>query len=379
MSETTPNQNSPAKTTAKTEKITIKSLLSKPEYQARFKEVLGTRANQFVASVISLGNTLPVNVDPPSVVAGAMTAAVLDLPVDKNLGFAWIVPYRKNGVMYGQFQLGYKGYVQLGLRSGQYKRMNARAVNEDAVGGFDEVGERIIHWDKIDEEKPVVGYVFAFQLVNGFTKVAYWEKKRVEEHAKRYSQAFRGGYDSPWKSNFDSMALKSVIKNELARWGLLSIDMQKGMKHDQGVQNTIDADPDYIDIESAASPEFESEKSEAGKSEILPDKKDTTAKPDKDAKDAKETKKPEKVSDTVASQKTQTIDETPTQYVKRVIGEESGVPFDDFRDYVRNQIGGVPDLDSWASYNDVNSLVAAMVLADPKMQVKIIKTYGKKG
>lgn len=214
--------------------VTLKSLLAKPDYQARFKEVLGEKAQQFCTSLINVGNTM-LDCDPHSIIQSSMIAAALDLPIDKNLGFSWIVPYKRNDEKLAQFQIGYKGFVQLALRSGQYKRMNARSVNAEVFVKWDEVGEPVLDWEKMDESKPVAGYVFAFQLVNGFTKVCYWPKKRIEEHAKRYSQAYRKGYESPWKSNFDGMALKTVVKNELAKWGILSIQMQEAATKDQAV------------------------------------------------------------------------------------------------------------------------------------------------
>jgi recombination protein RecT len=218
-------------------KTTLRGMIQSPAYQARFKEVLGDKAQQFCTSLINVGQTMQ-DVEPTSIIQSAMIAAALDLPVDKNLGFAWIVPFKKGGgPKMAQFQMGFKGFIQLGLRSGQYKRMNARAINAEAMKGYDEVGEPIIDWPLVDESKPIVGYVFAFSLVNGFSKVAYWPKTRVEEHAKRYSQSFRSGYDSPWKSHFDEMALKTVIKNELSRWGIMSIQMQEAISKDQGVIN----------------------------------------------------------------------------------------------------------------------------------------------
>lgn len=198
-----------------------------------------------MSSLINIANSMK-DVEPMSVIQSAMVAAALDLPIDRNLGFAWIVPFKNKGQKQAQFQMGFKGFVQLGLRSGQYKRMNARAINEEAFKGYDDVGEPVIDWQEIDEAKPTHGYVFAFQLVNGFTKCAFWKKTRVEEHAKRYSQSFRGGYDSPWKSHFDEMALKTVIKNELSRWGILSIDMQSAIEKDQAVVDT-DGSVSFLD------------------------------------------------------------------------------------------------------------------------------------
>lgn len=232
---------------AKQEHVTLKSLLKDSLYQKRFEEILGKRAPQFVSSVLSVGGSLGADCEPTSIIASAMTAATLDLPVDKNLGFAWIVPYKSNGKKSAQFQMGYKGYIQLGLRTGQYERMNARVINAEAFQGWDEVGEPIIDWSQIDETKPPVGYVFAFKLVNGFTKIAYWPKERVEAHAKRYSQSYKGKCSSPWDTNFDSMALKTVVKNELSKWGILSIEMVKAIRHDQGIQDSLDGDLKYLD------------------------------------------------------------------------------------------------------------------------------------
>jgi recombination protein RecT len=226
---------------------TLKSILRDEGYQNRFKELLGARSAQFVSSVLSVGTSLGADCDPNSIIASAMTAATLDLPVDKNLGFAWIVPYKKGDRKLAQFQMGYKGYIQLGLRTGQYERMNARVINAEAFQGWDEVGEPVIDWSQIDESKPSVGYVFAFKLVNGFTKIAFWPKERVEAHAKKYSQSYKGNYDSPWKSNFDSMALKTVVKNELAKWGIMSIEMLKAIKHDQATKQSLEDEPEFPD------------------------------------------------------------------------------------------------------------------------------------
>lgn len=223
---------------------TVKSLLQRQDYQNRFREILGERAPQFCASVVNVSRDQNIaKCEPASVLAAAVVAATLDLPVDRNLGFAWIVPYKDQA----SFQLGAKGYIQLALRSGQYARMNARVVNAEAFGGYDEVGEPIILWGKIDESKPPVGYAFAWKLVTGFSKTCYWSKERVEAHAKQYSQSFRGGYKSPWTTHFNEMAIKTVLKNELADWGILSIQMQTAIRHDQGVQRDIESEVVYVD------------------------------------------------------------------------------------------------------------------------------------
>ena len=213
----------------------LAALLRQPSYANRFNEVLGVdKARQFVSSLLSIGSTMK-DVEPTSIISSAMIAASLDLPINKNLGFAWIVPYSDKGRKIAQFQMGYKGFIQLALRTAQYSRMNVRSVNAEAFQGYDEVGEPKIAWDKIDESKEAVGYVFAWKLTNGFTKVCYWTKSKVEAHASRYSQSYRKGYDSPWKTHFDEMAKKTLVKNELSRWGVLSIEFQNAVEADQAI------------------------------------------------------------------------------------------------------------------------------------------------
>lgn len=236
----------------------LKAILAQPAFNKRFEEILGKRAPQFVASIIGVAASLPQDTEPTSIVTSAMVAATLDLPINKDLGFAWIVPYRNNKTqrMEAQFQMGHKGFIQLAFRTGQYSRMNAVCVNAEAFGGYDEVGEPIIEWSKIDPSLPVVGYAFAWKLTNGFTKICYWTKKRVEAHAGRYSQAYSKGYQSPWKSHFDQMALKTVIKNELSDWGVLSVEMRQASKFDQSVVLDVESEivhyPDNTDGEVPA-------------------------------------------------------------------------------------------------------------------------------
>lgn len=347
---------------AKSEAVTVRSLVAKPEFQNRFKELLGQKSQQFCTSLINVGNSM-ADVEPYSVIQSAMIAAALDLPIDKNLGFAWIVAYKKGGVKYAQFQMGYKGYIQLGLRSGQYKKLNARAVNEEAVGGFDEVGEPVIDWSKLDESKPAAGYVFAFQLVNGFTKVAYWPKTRVEEHAKRYSQSYKGGYESPWKTHFDEMALKSVIKNELSRWGILSIQMQEALVKDQAV---IDVEGSVTYPDNEATPQFTAPKPLLKSAKPAPTPEpapETTPADDGDVA-------PQRVQETPVEQQPETTPQADLEHLMTT----SHVPFDDFRDFVRVK-GLAKDTDSWTCYAEVPGKVIEKLT--PKMQAECIRTFGK--
>lgn len=208
-----------------TQVTTLKALLSSPTVQKRFEEVLGKRAQQFATSILNLYNSEKMlqKTEPMSVISSAMVAASLDLPVDKNLGYAWIVPYGGKA----QFQLGYKGYIQLALRTGQYKHINVIEVYEGELQKWNRLTEEFeIDFDK-KQSDAVIGYAAYFELVNGFKKTVYWTKEEVEKHRKRFSKS-----DFGWKNDWDAMAKKTVLKNMLAKWGILSIEMQKAVIED---------------------------------------------------------------------------------------------------------------------------------------------------
>lgn len=228
----------------------VKEYLALPAYRDRFHEVMGKRAPQFMAAIVSLSQTPNLReADPKSVIGAAMTAATLDLPVNPTLGMAHVVAYADNtGRKVAQFQLGYKGLIQLAQRSGQYKRLNAGAVNAEVFGGYDIVGEPMLDWTQFDPTKEVAGYFCAFETLNGFQKVVYWTKAQVEAHAKRFSKAYAKGFrSSPWFTDFDSMATKTVIKAALTKWGIMSVEMQKIATHDQAVVKDVDAEPEFVD------------------------------------------------------------------------------------------------------------------------------------
>jgi recombination protein RecT len=215
----------------------VKGLLENVNYKKRFEEILGKKAAGFMSSLINLTNS-DVNLskcDPKSVVASAVVAATLDLPIDKNLGFAWILPYNsKNGPAKAQFQLGYKGFVQLALRTGQYKNINVIEVREGQIKSFNPLTEELEFDFEENESAKIIGYAAYFKLVNGFEKTVYWPIEKVVSHGKRFSKSFNNG---PWKSDFDEMAKKTVLKNTLSRWGILSIEMQTAFKTDQAAIN----------------------------------------------------------------------------------------------------------------------------------------------
>jgi recombination protein RecT len=178
-----------------------------------------------------------------TVYAAASIAATLDLPINQNLGFAWIVPY--NGQ--AQFQMGYKGYIQLALRTGQYMRLNVIPVYQNQFISWNELTEELqANFNNIGAGN-VVGYCCYFKLINGFEKTSFWSLQKVTEHGKRFSKTFNNG---PWKTDFDSMAMKTVLKNTISKWGILSIEMQRAVIVDQGVINDEEGwDVSYPDNE----------------------------------------------------------------------------------------------------------------------------------
>jgi recombination protein RecT len=230
---------------------TIKSFFAQDNVKKRFEEMLGNRSNQFIASVLQItaNNNMLKNADPMSVYNSALIAATLDLPVNQNLGFAWIVPYKDKGVSVAQFQMGWKGYVQLAQRTGQYLSINVIDVYENQFESYNELTEELKgDFSKTGTGK-VVGYAAYFKLLNGFEKRTFWTIEKVQAHGRKFSKTFSKDF-SPWKSDFDAMAKKTVLKNMLSKWGILSVEMIKANTADQAVVKNADTDEvEYIDHE----------------------------------------------------------------------------------------------------------------------------------
>jgi recombination protein RecT len=247
-----------------TQGSTMKGLLASPSVIKRFEEVLGKRATQFTASILSLYNNEKMlqKAEPMSVISSAMIAATLDLPVDKNLGYAWIVPYGGKA----QFQLGYKGYIQLALRTGQYRYINVTPIHEGELIKWNPLTEEIDIDFEQRESEAVIGYAAYFELLNGFRKTVYWTREQVEKHRKKFSKS-----DFGWKNDWDAMAMKTVLKNLLSKWGILSVEMQKAVIEDNEDREMKDITPEEdnntieyeVQEEQTEEPakEFESEKS----------------------------------------------------------------------------------------------------------------------
>lgn len=243
---------------------TLGELMHSPAVVGKLNEVWSSpqMANSFMSSVISVANGNPQlrKAEPMSIIGAAMVAATMQLQVIPTLGQCYIIPYGSKA----QFQVGYLGLLQLCQRSGQFKKILAAPVHEGEYISGDEFDEDYVFDKKQRKSDKIVGYMAKFELLNGFTKVAYWDVERVKAHATKFSQAYRSGYTSPWKSDFDAMAQKTVLKSIL-KYAPKSIEMQNAVTFDQAVVNVNSSDIQDLDIDAFA-PEYidnlESEKKE---------------------------------------------------------------------------------------------------------------------
>lgn len=217
----------------------VNSLLDREGYRKRFDELLGKRSPQFVSSIVSL-----VNADknlqrafceaPVTVIQAALKAATFDLPIDPNLGYAYIVPFNNktdSGTkrMEATFIMGYKGMNQLALRTGVYKTINVIDVREGELKSYNRLTEEIdLDFIEDDEERdklPIIGWCGYFKLINGTEKTIYMTRKQIEAHEKKHRKGQYMG--KGWREDFDSMAAKTVFRKLIGKWGLMSIDYQK--------------------------------------------------------------------------------------------------------------------------------------------------------
>lgn len=205
----------------------LDAMFKQDSVQARFQRMLGKKSAGFISSVLTVvsQNKLLQNVDMRTVLSAASIAASLDLPILPSLGRAWIVPYKGAA----QFQIGYLGYVELAQRSGLYKSINVNTVYEGEVAEWNKFTEEMTYGEQ--ESDTAIGYCASFELLNGFRKVVYWTKDAVIKHAKRFSKSYNSS-SSPWQSDFDAMAMKTVLAYTLRHWGPMSIEMQKAMAED---------------------------------------------------------------------------------------------------------------------------------------------------
>lgn len=241
--------------TAAKEAKTLKGMLEMPAYKNKFNEMLGKKAAGFMSSIIAVANNnkLLAKANPATVIGAAAQAAMLDLPINQSLGFAYIVPYGSEA----QFQLGYKGYIQLAQRTGQYVDISSKTVYEGEL----EYENRLLDKFKFGERTgdKVIGYLAYFRLTNGFEKMLFIEIDKMIAHAKRYSKNYKGGTEKWGLTDFDTMAEKTVLKKLLSKYGPLSIEniqMSQALANDGGVvkmnesgEFDVDFDGETIDAE----------------------------------------------------------------------------------------------------------------------------------
>lgn len=224
---------------------TPKSFFEQVDIRKRFEDLLGKRSSSFLTSVLQVvaSNELLAKAEPMSIYNASLMAATLDLPINNNLGFAYIVPYAGKA----QFQLGYKGFIQLAQRSGQFKTISATPIYEgqltesNPLTGF--------KFDFEVKSEKVIGFAAYFELLNGFQKTFYMPIDKMEAHGKKFSKTYNKE-SSLWKTDFEGMGVKTVIKLLLSKYAPLSIEMQKAVIVDQAVINNEEAtDITYVDNE----------------------------------------------------------------------------------------------------------------------------------
>lgn len=229
--------------------VECKRLFERDDVKKKFHELMGKRSSAFITSVLQIvaSNALLAKADPSSIYHAAATAATLDLPLNNSLGFAYIIPYNtkvqdSNGKWHtkqlAQFQLGYRGFIQLAQRSGQFKNMSATPIYDGQLKSQNPLTGYVFDFS-IKASETVIGYAGYFSLVNGFEKTLYMTVEEIKRHGERYSKNYKSE-NSLWKTDFNSMALKTVLKQLLSKYAPLSIDVQKAFDVDDATDVTYE-------------------------------------------------------------------------------------------------------------------------------------------
>lgn len=245
----------------KEEKKTFSAFLAQDAMKKKINEMVGgEKGQQFITSIISAVSTNPqlAECDNSSIVSAALLGQALNLSPSPQLGQYYMVPFNdsKRGCKVAQFQIGYKGYIQLAIRSGQYKKLNVLAIKEGELKKYDPLNEelevKLIENEEEREKATTIGYYAMFEYLNGFRKTIYWSKEKMEAHALKYSMGYRAkkGYTF-WEKDFDGMAYKTMLRQLISKWGIMSVDltMQKALESDMAVIND-NGTYDYVDNNS---------------------------------------------------------------------------------------------------------------------------------
>jgi len=248
----------------KQKKPAFSVFLTQDAVKNKINEVVGGKEGQsFMTAILSAvtNNTALQECEQMSILNAAFLGQTLKLSPSPQLGQYYIVPFKdeKLGVKVAQFQLGYKGYIQLAMRSGYYKKINVLPIKEGELVKYDPLNEEIevnlIEDDEAREDTPTMGYYAMFEYQNGFRKVIYWSKKKMEAHAKKYSPGYRsdlkkGTQYTFWSQDFDGMANKTMLRQLISKWGIMSIDMQEAYEKDMSALVGEEAKPVYVETET---------------------------------------------------------------------------------------------------------------------------------
>lgn len=237
------------------QRLGISAYLTADAVKNQINQVVGGKDGQrFISAIVSAVNTNPAlqECTNQSILSGALLGESLKLSPSPQLGHYYLVPFNdKNKGKVAQFQLGYKGYIQLAIRSGQYKKLNVLAIKEGELIRFDPLNEeievRLIEDEEEREQANTIGYYAMFEYTNGFRKAIYWSKRKMEAHALKYSKGYQAkkGYTF-WEKDFDGMAYKTMLRQLISKWGIMSIDMASAIDSDMAVINE-DGTKDYVD------------------------------------------------------------------------------------------------------------------------------------
>ena len=238
--------------------VKLRETLKAPSVEAKFKEMLGKRAPQFMTSITSVvtNNALLQKADVNSIIMGAATAASMDLPLNPNLGYAALVPFNSKEGCFAQLQVMVKGWVELFLRSGQCQNIICETVYEGQLVKKNKFTGEYVFDESAKKSDKIAGFMAYFRLSNGFEKTEYMTVEEVKAHAQKFSQTYRKGI-GPWKEMFEQMGQKTTLKRLLTKWAPKSIEMQQMAIFDQSVVKG-----DINDIEHAEAVYADSAKNE---------------------------------------------------------------------------------------------------------------------
>ena len=244
----------------------IASFLASETVKANVESVVGVKDSQrFISSVVSAVQTNPAlsECTNPSILSAALLGHSLNLPQSPQIGMFYLVPFKNKKkvvnpetgreetkeILEATFQLSYRGMLQLAMRSGQYKAINVTDIREGEVASYNPIEDAYEFTPETDITKrmslPIIGFYAYFEMINGFKKGIYWSKEQIESHAKKYSATYRKGYGL-WATDFDAMAKKTMLRQLISKWGIMSVEMEKAYVGDQAVIRE-DGTPDYID------------------------------------------------------------------------------------------------------------------------------------